>query len=237
MLRVAICEDVLSELQKQTQIIQSIMARLSKNVKFFCFRSGEELLMETDTTGNMDIVFLDVEMPGLSGISVGTSLKKSNPDVIIFIVTSYSEYLDDAMRFHVFRYLSKPIDKQRLFRNLKDALSLYHSLHIRIPVETRQGIYSIPAADIVCVEADQRKVIIHTTTDHFLSVHTIQYWIQTLTMNCFIQTHLSYIVNMAHITHFDHQLIYFDINLTAYLTRRKYRVFKEAYLLYLESIQ
>lgn len=62
MLRVAICEDVLSELQKQTQIIQSIMARLSKNVKFFCFRSGEELLMETDTTGNMDIVFLDVEM-------------------------------------------------------------------------------------------------------------------------------------------------------------------------------
>ena len=61
MLRVAICEDVLSELQKQTQIIQSIMARLSKNVKFFCFRSGEELLMETDTTGNMDIVFLDVE--------------------------------------------------------------------------------------------------------------------------------------------------------------------------------
>ena len=237
MLRVAICEDVLSELQKQTQIIQSIMARLSKNVKFFCFRSGEELLMETDTTGNMDIVFLDVEMPGLSGISVGTSLKKSNPDVIIFIVTSYSEYLDDAMRFHVFRYLSKPIDKQRLFRNLKDALSLYHSLHIRIPVETRQGIYSIPAADIVCVEADQRKVIIHTTTDHFLSVHTIQYWIQTLTMNCFIQTHRSYIVNMAHITHFDHQLIYFDINLTAYLTRRKYRVFKEAYLLYLESIQ
>ena len=67
MLRVAICEDVLSELQKQTQIIQSIMARLSKNVKFFCFRSGEELLMETDTTGNMDIVFLDVEMLGNSG--------------------------------------------------------------------------------------------------------------------------------------------------------------------------
>ena len=76
MLRVAICEDVLSELQKQTQIIQSIMARLSKNVKFFCFRSGEELLMETDTTGNMDIVFLDVEMLGISGIETARILRE-----------------------------------------------------------------------------------------------------------------------------------------------------------------
>ena len=41
MLRVAICEDVLSELQKQTQIIQSIMARLSKNVKFFASGVGK----------------------------------------------------------------------------------------------------------------------------------------------------------------------------------------------------
>ena len=234
-MRILICDDDVIIQQELTKYLSEYFHRHNLRLPDICrFHTGHDLLMDS---GNKDIVFLDVEMPGLSGISVGTSLKKSNPNAIIFIVTSYSEYLDDAMRFHVFRYLSKPIDKQRLFRNLKDALSLYHSLHIRIPVETRQGIYSIPAANIVCVEADQRKVIIHTTTDHFLSVHTIQYWIQTLTMNCFIQTHRSYIVNMAHITHFDHQLIYFDINLTAYLTRRKYRVFKEAYLLYLESIQ
>lgn len=66
-------------------------------------------------------------MPGLDGIYVGNELKKKDKDIIIFIITSYSEYLDEAMRFHVFRYLSKPIDRQRLFRNLKDALDLYHS--------------------------------------------------------------------------------------------------------------
>ncbi len=66
-------------------------------------------------------------MPGLDGIYVGNELKKKDKDIIIFIITSYSEYLDEAMRFHVFRYLSNPIDRQRLFRNLKDALDLYHS--------------------------------------------------------------------------------------------------------------
>ena len=66
-------------------------------------------------------------MPGLNGIYVGKELKEKNKNTIIFIITSYVEYLDDAMRFHVFRYLSKPLDKQRLFQNMKDAIQLYKS--------------------------------------------------------------------------------------------------------------
>lgn len=68
-------------------------------------------------------------MPGFDGIYVGNELKKQNESAIIFIVTSHLEYLDAAMRFHVFRYLSKPIDKQRLFQNLDDALELYYSIN------------------------------------------------------------------------------------------------------------
>ena len=236
MLRVAICEDVLSELQKQTQIIQSIMARLSKNVKFFCFRSGEELLMETDTTGNMDIVFLDVEMPGFDGIYVGNELKKQNESVIIFIVTSYLEYLDAAMRFHVFRYLSKPIDKQRLFQNLDDALELYYSINQKIAVETKSGVTSVLTCDIVYVEAKGRKVIVHTSTADLDSTQTLQFWIDHLPQATFFQSHRSYIVNMAMVTSFDHELIYLcDGQFTAYLTRRKFTEFKKAYLMFMES--
>lgn len=68
-------------------------------------------------------------MSGFDGIYVGNELKKQNESAIIFIVTSHLEYLDAAMRFHVFRYLSKPIDKQRLFQNLDDALELYYSIN------------------------------------------------------------------------------------------------------------
>lgn len=74
------------------------------------YNSGEALLSDT---GSKDIVFLDIELPGLDGIFVGRELKEKNHNVIVFVITSYAEYLDDAMRFHVFRYLSKPLDKQR----------------------------------------------------------------------------------------------------------------------------
>lgn len=175
-------------------------------------------------------------MPGLNGIYVGNELKKRNKNTIIFIITSYSEYLDEAMRFHVFRYLSKPIDKQRLFRNLKDALDLYHSMTVQVPIETRQGVHNVPISSIIMVEAQGKKVIVHTTARDYESIHTMQYWLDQLPVNRFFQTHRSFIINYEHITNFDHMLVHLSNGqFTAYLTKRKYSAFKGAYLLYLES--
>lgn len=182
------------------------------------------------------IVFLDVEMSGFDGIYVGNELKKQNESAIIFIVTSHLEYLDAAMRFHVFRYLSKPIDKQRLFQNLDDALELYYSINQKIAVETKSGVTSVLTCDIVYVEAKGRKVIVHTATADLDSTQTLQFWIDHLPQATFFQSHRSYIVNMAMVTSFDHELIYLcDGQFTAYLTRRKFTEFKKAYLMFMES--
>lgn len=175
-------------------------------------------------------------MPGMNGIYVGKELKRKNRNVIIFIVTSYAEYLDEAMRFHVFRYLSKPLDKQRLFRNMKDALLLYNSITYKIPIETKQGVYTLPASAIIAVEASGKKVIVHTTQRNFESIHNMQYWNELLPANRFFQSHRSFIINFEYVTDFDHTLIHLaNGKLSAYLTRRKYSAFKEAYHLYLES--
>lgn len=152
------------------------------------------------------------------------------------MVTSYSEYLDEAMRFHVFRYLSKPLDKQRFFRNMKDALDYYNTMTAKIPVETRQGVHLVPASYIIAIEAQGRKVIVHTIQQDFESVHNMDYWSNALPGNCFFQTHRSFIINLEHVTDFDHSTVRLtEQQFNAYLTRRKYTAFKDAYLLYLES--
>lgn len=198
-----------------------------------CFTDGESLLSDE---GDKDIVFLDIEMPGMNGIYAGNELKKRNDRIIIFVVTSYSEYLDEAMRFHVFRYLSKPLERQRLFRNLKDAIDLYNASTEKIPVETKQGVFVCPVPDIIAIEAQGRNIIVHTTKQDYVSIHNMNYWRDHLPKNRFIQTHRSFIVNMEHVNDFDHALIHLTPgNQDAYLTRRKYTEFKEAYLLYLES--
>jgi two-component system LytT family response regulator len=233
-LKVGICDDDIEFSNQLKQTIQDFFEENSLNAPCISiYHNGETLLSDTEP---MDIVFLDVEMPGLNGIYVGNKLKERNENIIIFIVTSYVEYLDEAMRFHVFRYLSKPLDRQRLFRNMKDALQLYNTTVTKILIETKQKSYTIPASDIISVEACGRQVTVHTRQQDFVSVHPMSYWIQTLHMPCFFPTHRSFIVNLKYVSDFDHFLIHlYDNQFEAYLTRRKYTQFKEAYLLYLES--
>ena len=133
MLRVAICEDVLSELQKQTQIIQSIMARLSKNVKFFCFRSGEELLMETDTTGNMDIVFLDVEMLGIS----------------------------EMIEVQPYAFIDKPVSEEKLEKILKRVFETHLNSDDSYCFSYNKRQYNIPLNQIRFFQSDKRIVQIN----------------------------------------------------------------------------
>lgn len=106
----------------------------------------------------------------------------------------------------------------------------------KIPIETKQGVHTLPASSIIAVEARSRKVILHTTLRTFESIHNMHFWQELLPTNHFFQTHRSFIINFEYVTDFDHTLIHLANNqFTAYLTRRKYSAFKEAYLLYLES--
>lgn len=234
-MRILICDDDALFAEQLKKYIKRYFEQQGHSCpKLLCFSDGASLLNDN---GEKDIVFLDIEMPSMNGIYIGDELQKKNKNTLIFIVSSYSEYLDEAMRFHAFRYLSKPLDKQRLFRNLKDAVDTYHTITCKIAVETKDGVFTLPASSIIAVEALERKIIVHTTWQDFHSIHNIQYWYNLLPKNIFFQTHRSYIVNFEHVTNFNHSLVYLDNQLNAYLTRRRYTAFKEAYLLYLDTVR
>lgn len=233
-MRILICDDDISVLLILQQYIQEFF---SKNKlaypEILCLENCEALLSDT---GEKDIVFLDIEMPGLSGIHAGKKLKQANNNVIIIIITSYMEYLDEAMQFHVFRYLSKPLDKKRFLRNFKDALLLYNSCVTKIPVETKDGIHIVYSSDIVYIESFSNKSVVHTTGNNYISMYNLQYWARKLDMPCFFTSHRSFIVNMEHVSDFSRTTISLcNGQSTAYIARRKYTQFKEAYFLYLES--
>lgn len=235
-MRIAICDDNPQIIEQLTKYLNEFFRKNNLKVPHIVpFTSGEALLSAATPS---DIVFLDIEMPGVDGIYVGNKLKEANPKTIILIVTSFAEYLDEAMRFQVFRYLSKPIEKMRLFRNLRDALKLYNSSNTKIAITTKDGLYTVSTSDIICVEAQMRKVIVHTTSNDYFSTQNMQYWLDTLTEPCFFQSHRSFIVNLEYITDFDNSVIHlYNKQFTAYLTRRKHTEFKANYLLYLESMR
>ena len=236
-MRIAICDDDELFIEQLDHYLTEYFGRNKlKQPEIHTYTSGEALLKETTS---FDIIFLDIEMSGQNGIYVGKRLKEKYPKLIIIIITSFAEYLDDAMRFQVFRYLSKPIDKNRLFRNMKDAVTMYSYSDKKIILETKEGTAIISASDIIFIEAKGRKIIVYAKDgSHYVSIHNMNYWMEALDLPDFFRTHRSYIVNLEYVSFFDHSLIHLCENkYTAYLTRRKYTDFKAAYLLYAESIR
>lgn len=235
-MRVIFCDDNTADLDQMQKYVADFFHRFgTAQPEYAAYTSGETLIAQETQA---DIAFLDVEMPGMSGIHVGVHLKKWNPNIKIFIITAYPDYLDEAMRFQVFRYLSKPIDKNRLFRNLKDAIYRYNMDTVEYPIETGSGILICRAEDIVCVETSQRKTKVFTVDGVLESTQRMEHWLKLLTLPCFFSPHRSFIVNMKYVHSFSKDTILLrchGMERTAFLTRRKYTQFKDTFLLFLES--
>ena len=158
-MRILFCDDNSVILEQLRSYVSDYFKRNGgQQPELVCYANGDALLAAETRA---DIAFLDVEMPGINGIQLGAKLKEMNPHIKIFIVTSYPDYLDEAMRFQVFRYLSKPIDKDRLFRNLKDAIYQYNMESREFPIVTNHGVFVRRSEEIISAEAIQRKVLIH----------------------------------------------------------------------------
>ena len=173
------------------------------------FTSGDDLLNDPLIP---DIVFLDIEMPGLNGINTATELIKRNPSVLIIIVTSHLDYLDDAMKIHVFRYLTKPVEKKRLSRSLADAVKIYAEANATAIVYTRRhGPIALKKSDIICIEAEGRYSYVYTKDDK---------------------------IDMNYITNYSPtELSLSNGFMTIPLARRKRVEFKRQYLRHLERIR
>ena len=81
-------------------------------------RANDALRHIRDTKESPDVVFSDIEMPGMSGLNFAVNLKRICPEAKLIFVTAYSQYAIDAFRLHVHGYILKPITAERVREEL-----------------------------------------------------------------------------------------------------------------------
>lgn len=231
-MRILICDDDSAFLEELSALLQEYFHLNNlPRPEITAFHSGQELL---DDRGWQDIIFLDIEMPGIGGVEAGNTLAGRHFHPLVIVITSYMDYLDDAMRFHVFRYLSKPLDRQRLFRNMDDALNTISHRETAVALKTRQGIFSVRQDDIILVEVIKRRLHVHTEKEIFIVSNTFNEVTGHLSDDSFFSPHKNCLVNLKYVKSFDHQRIVLTDGTATDLVRRKYQAFKLRYLQYLE---
>lgn len=153
-----------------------------------------------------DLVFLDIEMPGLSGIDF---LKLLNPSPMVIITTAYPQFALDGFELGVIDYLVKPISQRRL-RAACEKAQERHLLRKQAPARDNgdnycylkcDGVFEkIAYDDILYIEAANNYVLVHTRTRRHMTYSSLKNIAVRLPGNQFVRVHKSFIVGRDHIT-------------------------------------
>lgn len=192
-MNIAICDDDKSFRDLLEKHIKNYFNERSVPLNFFQFSCGEDLLKSEIL---FDLAFLDVEMGEINGIDTGKELKRKNPYNIIFVITSYEGYLDDAFKIHAFRFLSKPLNVVRLYKALDDAAELINNDMIVFYDMNTGADVRIYTNDIIYLEIEKKKTKIVTVNDTYYSTDKISVWKSRLNGISFVCPHSSYIANL-----------------------------------------
>lgn len=200
--------------------------------KVYEYYSGDEAAKNSE---KIDIAFLDVEMNGINGIEASTILRKNNKDIIVFIITSYMGYLDDAMDEGVFRYINKPIEKITIFRGLQKAVDLcYKKQSRKIVIESANANVIIEQDSILYIELLLRKRHIYTESGEYISTESLTYWKNILGKETFCHVNKSTIINIKKVKEFSNTYVKLEnVEGTIDIARDRRNEFKQKLLMYL----
>ncbi|WP_298421347.1 LytTR family DNA-binding domain-containing protein [uncultured Kordia sp.] len=165
-------------------------------------------------TAQIDVVFLDIQMPELSGIQLSKII--NNKTKIIF-TTAYPQFALESYDLAAVDYLLKPFEFERFY---KAVLKLNEPKTIEtttitddflfVKTDGKNNFEKIYIKDIQYIEGLKNYVAIHLTDKQIITYNTLKNIEECLPTSMFIKTHKSYIISLAHISKTDSNSVYID---------------------------
>lgn len=237
-LKIAICDDDPTENEQLTSYLQQFDFEYDVDIEITAFTSSDALLKNYKESGTFNIVFLDVEMPGLNGLEVAHRLR-SLPDrnLKIVFVSNFPKYMQASFDVQAFQYLQKPIQypilKTQLIRIIED---FQQTQSVRLLVQTDETEELVLVDNIVCIETvkyakNQLSFLMNDRT--ILAKGTLLDLEKELSQYSFISPKRGILINMAYIHYFKENMLVMTNGLEIPMSRRKE---KEVRLLFSKHI-
>ncbi|MDE7362379.1 MAG: LytTR family DNA-binding domain-containing protein [Oscillospiraceae bacterium] len=159
MIRIAICDDEKEAVIQHEDIVKSSLQSCGIGYEIVTYTQSSNLLFDiTDDSFFYDLILLDIEMPGMTGMELSEKIKPHLPNVRIIFITSHLEYAIDAFELSIFRYVPKNNLDNRLVAAVVDAAKLIELETDREYVIQAAGrMEKIPYKDIFYIQRDGGK--------------------------------------------------------------------------------
>ena len=227
-LKIGLCDDNRECLETLHKELVSSNLNLP-NTSIEVFYSGIDLVNQYKCGNHFDLLFLDIEMPGLSGIEAGHIIRENDSRVIIVFLTSHSQYISQSLKVEIFDYLVKPLDKNELNHVLKRAVKKYQEQHYIIEVKIHDKVHSLEVDEIITIESNKNYVTFYTIKNEYRCKGRLKEYELKLASYGFIKCHNSILINGRYIQDIEDGRIVTKTGLLVDMSIRKKKIFMREY--------
>lgn len=188
---IGICEDIKKDMDELYETIGSLLNKIGQDAAIIKFHDGEALINYAKNN-SLDLLLLDIKLPGINGIEIKNLFQKNRKNTIIIFVTDYADFMPEAFGIKVFGF----VQKQRLQEQLSEMFPAVIQL-LRDYVILENNINS---KDIVYIKVEHIYCHIYMSDGtNTLVRKALKEYEEQLKEVGFIKIHRSYLVNAAHI--------------------------------------
>lgn len=154
----------------------------------------------------VDVVILDIEMPGVNGLEIGEFINEKYPNIKFIFMTGHSKYALEGYKYYPFDFLVKPINPLRLNKTLGKIVekneegSKQNNQGIKIGIKVKKGFMLVDIDEISYIEKLGRKVHLYLKNNQSMEINeNLKILEEKLTPYGFVRPHQSYLVPLNNI--------------------------------------
>lgn len=206
MLKIAICDDERIFIDILHSHLKPIFNAVSSETEFETFQSAVSLLRAFNTT-NFDVVFLDIDMPGMSGFEVAKAIRDISYYTLIIFVTSKHELVYNSFDYNPFYFICKGDSLESDLSHVAEKVSVYFRQHKNIEItDIVAGKVSISLRSILYIKSEKHYLLYYLNNGDDVPLKergVLGKKEEELYDYNFFKPHQRYLVNMNHVRRFD----------------------------------
>lgn len=194
--RIAVCDDEQIALNIIHRNLKLQLDKMQVSYELACYSDAKELRNSIFRQKQYDILFLDIDMPGLNGIELGEHLRKHQYDSFIVFISNRSDLVFDSLKIQPFRFVRKNRFREEIGIVIKDLMDAFVQKEAGyLLLKQGQTVFKVNPYEIVYVESQRKIQCVHMVEQKIEITDSFTNLKEQLSDFGFIQTHRSYLVN------------------------------------------